>query len=311
MPQALDFIGMMWFNFYFFWQFFVYAFFAWIYSIGFGWVLVPVLAAYVSWVALSHAHTSGSGLWYRFTKSWIIEGANHWFPIHLVRTADLDWRQRYVFAVHPHGMMPWSMHPIGKGEQWSLLFPGIIVRPLAASVIFRIPFAREVTLWIGGVDAGRNTAKHVLERGFSIAIAVGGSEELLESYPGTETIVVKRRRGFARLSLQYGAPLVPVYVFGANDLYRQMPWFKAGRQWLLRKTQIAFTFAIGNGVLPILPKRIPLYAVVGEPIPVTQVDDPTEEQVSELHTKYVQAISGLFEREKKRFGYGDRTLTVL
>jgi len=310
MHPILVFLGMLWFHFYFFWQFFLYFLFYILYSNGYGWVLVPFLAAYISWVALSNSQKEGTNVWYRFTKSWVIEGANKYFPIQLIRTEPLDWRRQYIFAVHPHGMMPWSLHPIGKGEQWSMLFPGIMVRALAASIIFRIPFAREVTLWIGGVDAGRTTAQRSLEQGFSLAITVGGSEELLESYPGTEVVVLKKRKGFVRLALHNGADLVPVYVFGANELYRQMPWFKDRRKWLLEKTKIAFTFATGNSKCLLLPARIPLYAVVGKPIPVDRTPEPTEEQINQLHAQYIDAVVSLFEKEKKKYGYGERELTV-
>jgi len=305
------FLGMLWFHFYFFWQFFVYFLFFTLYKLGYGWVLVPLFAGYIAWVAFSNTQKQGTGMWYRFTKSWIIEGANRWFPITLVRTEPLDWRQKYIFAVHPHGMMPWSLHPIGKGEQWNILFPGIMVRALAASIIFCIPFAREVTLWVGGVDAGRTTAQRLLDHGYSLAIAVGGSEELLESYPGTDVAVLKKRKGFIRLALKNGADIVPVYMFGANDLYRQMTWFKVTRKWLLEKTKIAFTFATGaNKSNFLLPARIPLTAVVGSPIQVDQKSEPSEEEINDLHTKYIHALVSLFDSEKKKYGYGERELIV-
>jgi hypothetical protein len=45
-----------------------------------------------------------------------------------------------------------------------------------------------------------------------------------------------------------------------------------------------------------------MVAVVGKPIDVTKVEHPTNEQVIELHTKFVTELKALYDRHKHRMG---------
>ena len=42
----------------------------------------------------------------------------------------------------------------------------------------------------------------------------------LYAKPGSHDLVLRRRKGLVRIALRTGAPLVPVYAFGENSLYR-------------------------------------------------------------------------------------------
>lgn len=65
-------------------------------------------------------------------------------------------------------------------------------------------------LWLGGVDAGSKTAHHNLKIGRSVLIFVGGEREQLLTTPGEHTIFLSGRKGFIKLALEYGTPLVPM-----------------------------------------------------------------------------------------------------
>jgi hypothetical protein len=53
-----------------------------------------------------------------------------------------------------------------------------------------------------------------------------------------------------------------------------------------------------------------LITVVGNPITLPRIDNPTQEQVDHWHGVYVEKLVDLFERNKARFGYADRTLNL-
>ena len=63
-----------------------------------------------------------------------------------------------------------------------------------------------------------------MENLFSLLILPGGSLEILEAQPHVDeqVLVLERRKGFIELALKYGIPLVPVYSFGATELYDQV-----------------------------------------------------------------------------------------
>ena len=59
--------------------------------------------------------------------------------------------------------------------------------------------------------------------------------------------------------------------------------------------------------LPI-PRRAPVYVVVGTPIAVEQCDDPEPSVVDAVHARYFDEIRRVFERHKKAAGFGDSNL---
>lgn len=114
--------------------------------------------------------------------------------------------------------------------------------------------------------------------------------------PGQDRLFLHERRGFCKLALRERASLVPVYGFHAVDLYNTNKWFWALRNWILEKTQFAIVFPSGNGTLGLLPKRIKVSVVVGEPVPcddllarlrATNQLEPSDDIVSELHRRFV------------------------
>ena len=54
-----------------------------------------------------------------------------------------------------------------------------------------------------------------------------------------------------------------------------------------------------------------LSPTVGEPIHVTKVDNPTPEQVDQLHTRYITALSDLFEKHKHLRGIPEHKHLVI
>ena len=45
-----------------------------------------------------------------------------------------------------------------------------------------------------------------------------------------------------------------------------------------------------------------LIIAVGQPIPVSQKNSPTQSDIDELHHKYMDNLSHLFDNHKQRFG---------
>jgi len=247
-----------------------------------------------------------------FVNSFICQYPMKWFPIQIVRTEVIDPSKQYTFGLHPHGLMPWGLFPVGRTKQWNELFPGLSIRCLAADVLFKIPIAREATILAGGVSCHFKSASYVLEEGHSIAVIPGGVAEMLESEPSKEVLVLKNRKGFVRLAITNGTDLVPCYCFGVTDLYAQFQYMKDFRSWLLKKTRIGFTFGWGRSFYNILPKKRPLLIVVGKPIEVKKCSDPSEEQIDEIHKRYMQSLVDLYYNHRDSIdGYKGRELTVL
>ncbi len=57
-----------------------------------------------------------------------------------------------------------------------------------------------------------------VKRGRNVLIVPGGARESIVAHPGTMNLLLRNRKGFVRLALNQGKPLVPVLSFGETDM---------------------------------------------------------------------------------------------
>lgn len=220
---------------------------------------------------------------------------------------------QYIFGYHPHGIIGMgALAAIAtEGTFWSKLFPGIPTSLLTINNQFSVPLYREYLLSLGLASVSRKSCTTLLGKGQSIVIVVGGAQESLLARPGTMDLVLAKRKGFVKLAMSVpGTSLVPVLGFGENDLYDQVQNDPSSRLFRLQnflKNKIGFTVPLmhARGIFTydfgIIPYRRPLNIVVGAPIPVPVISNPSPEQVDYYHGLYVTAVKELFETHKERF----------
>jgi 1-acyl-sn-glycerol-3-phosphate acyltransferase len=69
----------------------------------------------------------------------------------------------------------------------------------------------------GALEAGWDNARAVLDRGGIVLVYPGGDHEAFRTFRDRDRIDFGGRRGFARLALQAGVPIVPAVSCGAHD----------------------------------------------------------------------------------------------
>ena len=63
---------------------------------------------------------------------------------------------------------------------------------------------------------------------------------------------------------------------------------------------------------PVIPNdSVALHTVMGKPLTLPRIPQPTDVDVAKWHQTYMNHLDALFERHKTRFGYGDRKLEML
>ncbi|KRY56259.1 Diacylglycerol O-acyltransferase 2 [Trichinella britovi] len=201
-----------------------------------------LIALYTIWMVFDYPTSKRGSRPTNFIRKWKIWNYfRDYFPITLIKTADLDPDQNYIFGVHPHGVMAFSAfcNFCTEATNFSRLFPNLqIPRLCILAGQFWFPVRRELLLLAGMIDASQSSISWMLnkeEKGQVVAIIVGGSLESLDAVPGRNQLVLLRRKGFVRQAIQSGAWLVPVYSFGENDVYSQLEG--RSQQSMLRKWQ--------------------------------------------------------------------------
>lgn len=141
-------------------------------------------------------------------------------------------------------------------------------------------------------------------------IMVGGAEEAMNARPSNYVLNLKGRKGFVRAAMITGTAIVPVFSFGEVDIFDQAE-SEPGSKWhsirafIKRNTGILPCAFYGRGFLQhnfgLLPRRRPITTVVGAPIEVDQIENPTAEQVDKLHAIYCDKLRSLFNDHKGQY----------
>ncbi|XP_008331345.1 2-acylglycerol O-acyltransferase 3b [Cynoglossus semilaevis] len=270
--------------------------------------LWPLAALYFIWLVTDWQTPERGGRRTTFVRQWRVwQHLRDYFPVKLLKTAELSPKKNYILGCHPHGIMSAGAFTCFGTDScgFSELFPGL--RPCLAILagLFRIPFFRDYIMSAGLYPVSKPSLAHLLSKsgkGNAVVIVIGGAAESLASSPGVNAVVVKQRKGFVRVALEFGADLVPVYSFGENELFRQVIFSEGS---FSRRCQDLFKNIMGfapclfvGGKFGVLPYRTPVTTVVGSPISVPKIVSPTEEEVDHYHGLYMEALSQLFHRHK-------------
>ncbi|KAF7237916.1 Diacylglycerol O-acyltransferase 2 [Varanus komodoensis] len=277
-----------------------------------------IAAVYLAWLAFDWNTPKTGGRRSQWVRNWAVwRYFRDYFPVRLVKTHNLLTNRNYIFGYHPHGIMGlgafcnFGTEATGVGQK----FPGI--RPYLATLAgnFRMPILRDYLMSGGICPVNRDSMNYILSRngtGNAIVIVVGGAAESLNCTPGKNSVTLRHRKGFVKLALQHGADLVPIYSFGENEVYRQVI-FEEGSwgRWVQKKFQKYVGFAPcvfhGQGLFSsnswgLLPYPKPITTVVGEPITVPKIDNPSQKEVDFYHSLYVSSLIKLFDKYKTKFG---------
>uniref|UniRef100_A0A8C0HQ30 Acyltransferase n=1 Tax=Buteo japonicus TaxID=224669 RepID=A0A8C0HQ30_9AVES len=254
----------------------------------------PISALYLAWVIFDWDTPEKGGRRLPCLRQWPVwRHFRDYFPVKLVKTHDLSPSHNYIIGSHPHGILcvgafcNFVTGSTGFGE----MFPGI--RPSLTTLAgnFRLPVFREYLMSGGDCTGG------------------GGGR------PGVTTLILKNRKGFVRMALQHGAYLVPSFSFGENDLFRQVvfeegSWMRSIQQRFQKMMGFAPCVFYGRGLTSVrsrgfLPYARPITTVVGEPVTVPKIEDPSCETVDMYHEMYVRSLLKLFNENKTKYGLSE------
>ncbi|XP_007441625.1 2-acylglycerol O-acyltransferase 2-A-like [Python bivittatus] len=282
-----------------------------------------ISAVYAVWWALDWDTPNKGGRRFRCVRNSIVwRYMKDYFPITLVKTAELDPAKNYIFGFHPHGILVAGafVNFCTEATGFSKLFPGLTSHMMMLNLWFRAPFFRDYLM-----SGGKQTQKGSLMNWES---SEGGRDgDLLKASPNPEGagdplgrltnvalakwfLLEKNLKGFVRLAIEHGTALVPVFSFGENELFDQVEnpkgsWLRWTQQHLQKIMGISLPLFHARGIFQytfgFMPYRRPIYTVVGKPIQVKKKHNPSQEEVDLLHSRYLEELCKLFEEHKLKY----------
>eukprot|EP01088_Endostelium_zonatum_P018392 TRINITY_DN5889_c1_g1_i1.p1 TRINITY_DN5889_c1_g1~~TRINITY_DN5889_c1_g1_i1.p1 ORF type:complete len:398 (+),score=77.07 TRINITY_DN5889_c1_g1_i1:71-1264(+) len=214
-----------------------------------------------------------------------------------------DYNKQFIFVEFPHGVIPFGFVLSTTAVQ--KIWPGLKLEGAIASALFKLPLVSHLCHWLGTRSASSHTIYDTLNRGHSVGILAGGVAELFLTNREQEKVYFKKRKGIIKIAISKGVPLVPVYYFGQTQLYDFI-----GFPVLSRKLRGAMCFFYGRWFSPV-PIQHPVTMVVGVPMELKQILDPTPEQIDEVHGEFIKRLKQLFDEHKTQFGWADKQLEIV
>mmetsp|Transcript_38617 Transcript_38617/g.70247 ORF Transcript_38617/g.70247 Transcript_38617/m.70247 type:complete len:330 (+) Transcript_38617:123-1112(+) len=239
--------------------------------------------------------------WCRLTNT--APGKISYHSAEVILEEPLEKEKNYMMLYHPHSL--WAYGFDMAGDLLHKQF-GITAVATGADAIFSIPWLRRVMTWWGLTRVTRKSLLRTLTFPYPrnvVFLSPGGIAEMFYGID-EEQLVLAKRKGFCKVALEGGTSLVPLYVFGANELFTR---YWGPDSWAARFSKRISTSIVvwtGRFGLPFgfIAHKTKLVVVIGKPIHVDRVDSPTQEQVDELHAKYVDALRKLFHTYKGHMG---------
>lgn len=176
---------------------------------------------------------------------------------------------------------------------------------LAHQEVFKPPVLGQLLTRIGAVRACHENAARIFATGRSILVYPGGDLESLRPYRRRHEIIFAQRRGYVRLAITHGVPIVPVVSDGAHGVYRILHdgrglarALQLNRLFRLKALPIVLSFPLGITVGPIVPFIPPRTHIRVKVLPPIRFERAGQEAAAD--EAYVFACAARVEGQMQR-----------
>ena len=190
-----------------------------------------ILFSYISYAIFSNKPCNSVFHWKRIRRSKFLDTICDYFSMKGIIGYNSKPRPneitQCIFSLHPHGVFCFpAFYMLKIRGDFHKLYNKVKTCLLTSSLLLCTPFIREIAIWIGCFDASYDSAKNAITKGFSPIVTPGGAKESIMTDPKKETLVINKRKGFIELAIVHGLPIVPVYAFGINKVYKTSNLFE-------------------------------------------------------------------------------------
>jgi len=210
--------------------------------------------------------------------------------------------EKGIYLFHPHGLLSLA-HMANIGLKSVSNWP---VKEIRGTNLYSLWYSFGISEMSEGafVPTKYPVMKEVLQDR-SLAVSLGGLDEMKLLYKNKLSLKIKSRRGVFRLAIETGTPLVPVLVYGENEActnYGNWKVFDWMNQLLRRfhSTLIIPSWELYEKFLSIhrKPFDTPVRSVIGEAVPVGKARVATEEDIRLVRAIYIKRLRDLYRRTR-------------
>lgn len=209
---------------------------------------------------------------------------------------------------HPHSLMS-----IAPTLHCSFRIHKLESKLVSHNIYHMFPVIKDFAKYANVIPADFEVMKKNLEEGNSVSIIPGGVREMMTTTDEKNIrLVLKNRKGIFRLALLTGRPLVPLITYGESELFP--PVESTFMNMLNTIAYSTFKIAMPITSFTAIQNWIELYyrplslvtTHTGKAIEVEKTETPTDEDISVLREKYINAVKSLFDETHPK----EYTLTI-
>jgi 1-acyl-sn-glycerol-3-phosphate acyltransferase len=225
---------------------------------------------------------------------------DYWFRMEVSGWEHIPEPPVLLVGIHSGAPFVWDAWTVGA-QWWRHFGTSRALHGTAHDMLMALPGVGAYFRKMGVIPARSHSIEAALEAGHDVALWPGGERDSLRLWRQRDEAVLAGRKGFIRLAIRAGVPIVPISTVGGAD---SMPVLATGRRFakLLRLDKVArlkmFPIAlqapwgISPALLPEFPLPTKIRTAFGEPIDVgsdkSKVDD--EEYVNARYDEVCSAI---------------------
>lgn len=222
------------------------------------------------------------------------------FPIYY--SNNFEHNKKYIYCFHPHGLFTLShyLHIGTKFTDWK----DKNIKGTALNILWWLPFGKEITEKYNFVKSNYDDMKNVLNNNQSLSVTLGGVKEMPLSRDNKITLNIYKKRGIFKMALETGTPLVPVIVYGENEIYKiSENCVLSYINNLVLKYNLYFPIPKIESCIKWLtlfnkPLDNPVKTYVGKHIIVKKIDNPSDEDINKLREEYFEGLKRLYKNTR-------------
>jgi 1-acyl-sn-glycerol-3-phosphate acyltransferase len=175
---------------------------------------------------------------------------------------------------------------------------GVFPRGFADNAFFRVPAVGRIAAWCGAIPGEHHVGEYLLkERKAHVLVAPGGMREALRPKEEKYKIKWDRRKGFVRLAIRTGCPVILAACPAADDLYKI--YENRLTKFVYKKYRMPLPLVKSYGRSP-MPNKIKLVHYISplQHPPVVDVEDESalNQAVDSWHAELVDMMNALMSR---------------